>query len=316
MHRYVILCAASAAIAIPSEANAQQFYGSLSAGLNIQKDSNNHGQLTSTFVTGNGSPAVPTGTSLPSGTSLGWRTKFDNGPAFSGEVGARFGGGFRAGVEITYTKARVKTHRGVTVGGTNIDAVDAAVLTGSPTKLNATVGQVVDSSNGSIKNLGIFGNVYFDVPTGSPISPYVGAGIGLSDVKVRYQPSAVNIVDDSKTKFAYQLMAGVSAKVSPQVELFGQYTYRATGDAKVRVNLVPAQLSVENKQSLITAGVRISFGGVAAPPAPPPPPPPPPPPAPATKSCPDGSVIDATATCPAPPPPPPPPPPATKGERG
>ena len=51
--------------------------------------------------------------------------------------------------------------------------------------------------------------------------------------------------------------------------------------------------------------------------APPPPPPPPAPPPPATQTCPDGSVIDATATCPAPPPPPPPPPPpATKGQRG
>ena len=43
-------------------------------------------------------------------------------------------------------------------------------------------------------------------------------------------------------------------------------------------------------------------------------PPPPPPPPPATQTCPDGSVIDAAATCPAPPPPPPPPPPAP--ERG
>ena len=44
---------------------------------------------------------------------------------------------------------------------------------------------------------------------------------------------------------------------------------------------------------------------------------PPPPPPPATQTCPDGSVIDAAATCPAPPPPPPPPPlPAQKGERG
>jgi len=48
-----------------------------------------------------------------------------------------------------------------------------------------------------------------------------------------------------------------------------------------------------------------------------PPPPPPPPPPPATQTCPDGSVIEATATCPAPPPtPPPPPPPVEKGERG
>src|SRR6185369_7056712 len=63
--------------------------------------------------------------------------------------------------------------------------------------------------------------------------------------------------------------------------------------------------------------VRGSFGGSSAPPPPPPPPPLPPPPPPAppqTQTCPDGSVIDATATCPAPPPPPPPPEPAP--ERG
>jgi TonB-dependent receptor len=63
--------------------------------------------------------------------------------------------------------------------------------------------------------------------------------------------------------------------------------------------------------------VRGSFGGRTAPPPPPPvlaPPPPAPPPV-ATQTCPDGSVIEATATCPAPPPPPPPPP-APAPERG
>ena len=62
---------------------------------------------------------------------------------------------------------------------------------------------------------------------------------------------------------------------------------------------------------------RGTLGGSSAPPPPPPPPPAPPPPppaAPATQTCPDGSVILATATCPVPPPPPPPPPPAP--ERG
>ena len=64
-------------------------------------------------------------------------------------------------------------------------------------------------------------------------------------------------------------------------------------------------------------GASYKFGARAAPPPPPPPPapPPPPPPAPpATQTCPDGSVILATAACPVPPPPPPPPAPAP--ERG
>jgi iron complex outermembrane receptor protein len=60
--------------------------------------------------------------------------------------------------------------------------------------------------------------------------------------------------------------------------------------------------------------VRETFGSPRLSPAPPPPPPPPLPPA--TQTCPDGSVIAATAMCPVPPPPPPPPPPATTGERG
>jgi len=64
-------------------------------------------------------------------------------------------------------------------------------------------------------------------------------------------------------------------------------------------------------------GLGVLLGAARAEEPLPPPPPPPPPPAPATQTCPDGSVIDATATCPPPPaPPPPPPPPAQNGERG
>jgi hypothetical protein len=67
----------------------------------------------------------------------------------------------------------------------------------------------------------------------------------------------------------------------------------------------------------IWLGARYRFGGGNASPPPAPAMAPPPPPPPATQTCPDGSVIEATATCPAaPPPPPPPPPPATSGERG
>ncbi len=67
----------------------------------------------------------------------------------------------------------------------------------------------------------------------------------------------------------------------------------------------------------VRLGLDVFFGGEPAPVlalAPPPPPPPPPPAAPATQTCPDGTVILATDACPAPPPPPPPPPP--EPERG
>ena len=65
-------------------------------------------------------------------------------------------------------------------------------------------------------------------------------------------------------------------------------------------------------------GLGVLFGPTAAPveviaPPPPPPPPAPEPVAPATQTCPDGTVILATDVCPAPPPPPPP---APEPERG
>lgn len=58
----------------------------------------------------------------------------------------------------------------------------------------------------------------------------------------------------------------------------------------------------------VTLRGKLGFARAAAPEYVAPPPPPPP----ATQTCPDGSVIEATATCPAPPPPPPP----AQGERG
>ena len=60
--------------------------------------------------------------------------------------------------------------------------------------------------------------------------------------------------------------------------------------------------------------LRLAFSPRPAPPAYVPPAPPPPPPPPETMTCPDGTVVEAGATCPVPPPPPPPPPPAP--ERG
>jgi outer membrane receptor protein involved in Fe transport len=66
----------------------------------------------------------------------------------------------------------------------------------------------------------------------------------------------------------------------------------------------------------IYAGATVTFGHRAPPPPPPVIAPPPPPAPPATQTCPDGSVILATAVCPVPPPPPPPPPPPAPVERG
>lgn len=257
MSRSILFASAALVFAVPAQAQTE-WYVSGQGGLVIQSDSRNTGELTGALTTGNGTPAVPNGTVLPAGTDVSWDTDFDNGLALSGEVGARFGA-VRAGVEFAYTRAGVSTHQGVTVGGTNIDGVDAAVLTGSATQLGATVGQVVADGRGHIRNLSLFLNGYYDLPTGGPVSPYLGAGVGVTASKIRYNPSGVGIIDDSATRFAYQLMAGVTFRLAQSVDLFGQYAYRDGTDPEVDVDLFPARLKVENNQQLVSAGLRFRF---------------------------------------------------------
>ncbi len=107
----------------------------------------------------------------------------------------------------------------------------------------------------------------------------------------------VSAVRTGRTEFDGDL--GVSYGISRNFMVFAGYegTYRK-----------------DLRSNGVSAGLRLNFG---APEAAAPPLPAAPSPAAATQTCPDGSVILATATCPPPPPPPPPPPLATqRGERG
>ena len=148
MFRTLIVTAAIA-VGTTSAAQAQEWYVGGSIGALSQDDSSNSGS-TGAFTTGNGAPAVPNGTAVAAGTPYGWNTEFEDGMAASAEVGLRYGGGLRSGLELAYSKADVDRHSGVQLGGTVIDGVDAAVLTGSATQLGATVGAVVDDGRGEI----------------------------------------------------------------------------------------------------------------------------------------------------------------------
>lgn len=259
MKKYLAALAAFALV--PFAASAQEWYAGGYIGTNVQSDSDNSGQLTSDFTTGNGAPAVPTGTVLESGTPVGWSTEFDTGVAYGIEAGLRYDNGFRSGVEIALTSADVDSHEGVNVGGAGLDGVDAAVLTGSAEQLGASVGAVVADGRGDIENLAVFANAYYDFNRDGQFQPYVGGGIGFSQVDVTYNPSGVGIVEDDETKFAYQLRAGATYKVTDNFEGYAEYTYRATDDVEVDVDLFPGTLDIENRQNLFTVGVRYRFGG-------------------------------------------------------
>jgi opacity protein-like surface antigen len=257
MFRTLIIGAAFI-LASTAAAHAQEWYAGGSIGILAQNDSDNSGS-TGAFQSGNGAPAVPNGTAVAAGTPYGWTTEFESGMSASAEFGMRYGGGLRSGVELAYTKSDVERHAGVTLGSTNIDGVDAAVLTGSATKLGATVGQIVDDGQGDISNTSLFANLYYDFNLGGAFQPYVGAGIGFAQVNVDYSPSGVGIINGDDTAFAWQLKGGVTWKMDQNWEAYGEYAYRQTDDISLDNKLFPGTLDIENTQSVFSVGVRFKF---------------------------------------------------------
>lgn len=253
-----LLAGATAAVAtLPSAAMADEgVYVGISGGVTLPGDSKNRGEFTGTV------PATPDFGAIPTGTPLEWNTDFDTGFALSGQVGYKFANGFRLEAEGAFSRYDVASHAGLTVGGANIDGVDVAVLTRGPANAaNPTVGAVIADGQGRVSNFGLFGNVYYDIETGTAFKPYIGAGAGVNWVNVDYRPSGVEVGSGNKAGIAYQLMAGATFDLSPNAEVFGQYTYRANGNrADIDLDLLPATLGVQNHQSLITAGVRFKFG--------------------------------------------------------
>ena len=255
-----ILVAGSTALGvavIPSAALADGPYIGVSGGVVLPEDSDNSGAFDATV------PATPDFGELAADTELAWATDVATGFAINGQVGYAFDNGFRAELEASYTQYDVKSHSGLTVGGTNIDTTDVAILTrGAADPANLTVGEVIGDGQGQVSNFGLFGNVFYDIQTGSGFKPFVGAGIGFQWTDVEYIPSGVLVGDDSDSSFAYQLMAGASFELSETTEIFGQYTYRdATEEADIELDLLPATLGVESTQSIISAGIRVKFGG-------------------------------------------------------
>jgi opacity protein-like surface antigen len=252
----LFLAASAAAMTLSGVAHAQTYIG-VSVGATLPQDSKNKGQTTADIPATTVAPIYP---AIPSGTPVEWTTKFDTGYNISGQIGHRFAGGFRVEGEFNYNRAGIKTHKGVTVGGTDISAVDASVLTRGAT-VGSTVGTVVDSGIGKQESYGIFANAYYDFNSGGSFQPYVGAGIGGQKVKFDYRPSNIDVGQGSDTNFAWQAMAGATYKIGPSMEIFGQYNYRNSGSTKMELDLIPADLKAKSKQSIFSLGLRIPLGG-------------------------------------------------------
>jgi opacity protein-like surface antigen len=299
MRKYLLLAAAGVVFAAPAAARDGSGYIGADGGILFPKSHHINGSVdfTDPAVTDINDQRVAT-------------IKFKKGYDVDLNAGYDFGM-FRLEGELGYKRATNKSLH-----------FDPAFLTAFSTGSGTTATDSSFDLNGHSSVLSGMVNALLDVGGDSGFGASFGGGFGRARVKS---------FGDSDSAWAWQAIAAVRTAISDNIDVGLKYRYLRTGhlnfiDTFAFSGTPPGSGGTAffdagshfSSHSLL-ASLTYNFAGASAPPppAPPPPPPPPPPAAPATQTCPDGSVILATSACPAPPPPPPPaPPPVERGERG
>lgn len=134
-------------------------------------------------------------------------TDYDAGGQFGFGVGATLAPNIRAEVELSYSEQ---------------DA-DTIFFSGNGSGAEANVG-------GGLRSTALFANAFYDFETNGPITPYVGAGLGVAFVEqdLVYGPG-VRVSEDD-TVFATQLIAGASYDLSDSLALTADARYRRLFD--------------------------------------------------------------------------------------
>src|SRR5262249_5490732 len=126
-----------------------------------------------------------------------------------GTLGYAFGNGFRVELEPGYRYNKLDN-----------------------LKVNG-IGKVANS--GHVDSWSVMANALYDIPTGTPITPYVGGGVGVAWVHGEFKNNNIGqSVEDTQAQFAYQGIAGVDYSLTPQLKIGISYHYFGTPDVKLR----------------------------------------------------------------------------------
>lgn len=146
-------------------------------------------------------PLFPGGPALVANIPIDISLDTDAGFGVNGAVGYRFDDA-RVELEVAYTNNNVE---GVTVN----DLAEVPL-------------------DGSIESAQFMVNGYYDIPTKSRFSPYIGGGVGVAtltadDVEANIPGIGALGLDDTGVSFVFQVKAGVSYEITEQASAFLGY---------------------------------------------------------------------------------------------
>ena len=81
----------------------------------------------------------------------------------------------------------------------------------------------------TFRTLSFMGNGYFDIPTQSPLRPYVGVGLGFANIDLEVDSGGFT-TNENDWVTAFQLMGGIGYEISPKATLTFGYRYFTTSD--------------------------------------------------------------------------------------
>jgi len=169
---------------------------------------------------------------------------------FAGGIvgGYEFSSGVRAELEAVYRHNDISKFNGS--------------LTGPPS--------VSAGAGGTASNAAVMGNVYYDFMKNSPITPYIGGGLGLAATTLdTVHVGNTQLFDDTDVALAYQGIVGAKWQITPAWSLNADYRYFGTVGQSFGAKSVAGnpQISTGYHTHNVLIGFAYHFG-------PPPPPPP------------------------------------------
>ncbi len=172
---------------------------------------------------------------------------------------------------------RVEFNPGVSMGGTGgydfgIIRVEGEIsykFTKMKSITEKSTGYGYRDVDGTLDAVAFMFNTFLDIPTGSPVTPYLGGGIGFAGIHLsntygtdtRTTYSRLKLYeDDYDSVFAYQIGAGVEIALNRRLSLDLGYRYFCTDTARIGTdnhNMVITNIKLESHNANV--GVRFKF---------------------------------------------------------
>jgi len=169
--------------------------------------------------------------------------------SISGE--SEFETGFNAGVSAGYDFGPARLEAEIVYRENDFDTLEAT-LSGFGPPLDGTFRGDVD---GEVNSTSLMVNAFWDIENETPVTPYLGAGLGLANVEV----DGDDFDKDDDTVFAYQFAAGIAVALTPNLSLDLGYRYFATDDPEFDDDLVGFSFETEYQTHNASLGLRLTF---------------------------------------------------------